>query len=322
MTNTEPSGITMQRIDRIPNPWGEKFEKNDLPSSAIIQQDVKQNEIIRAKKDPNFIELDDRQIDIQIPNLVNSCLDEMLYIETVGREPSTQRLAKLKTVAPSITRVIDRSAPGDYYHLNKNDKYKNESSMQGGDRVRSDQAAILAIVLSGIAGGWPDGELLLFLDQHILLNNNKKLNALQEKAKQAVRNSGIRIAYCGLAEEISPIKRVLNQRHIFIPKESVDFVGPEGITDTFTQTIELKDYLAANLRPGDSFIEGINLQGIRGNRMAEIVHMKPEDTNYFIYAMPTTKEGSEKYRENEIKGTVFYALTGKAAFEPVTHQIV
>lgn len=323
MTDTEPAGITFERLDRIPNPWNETFTAKDLPPRSTLIDDTRHEEVVRAKQHAEYIGLTNQELDQRVPKLIDACLSEMLEYETVGREPAEKRLAKLKEIAPTITRVIDRSAPGDYYHLNKNDKYKYDPSMQGGDRVRSDQAAILAIVLAGIKQNWPDHELLLFLNQHVLRNDNPELNALREKARQAVRDSGIRIAYSGEAHEIGPIRTALNQKNVFIPKESVDFVGPEGIKDTFTQTEKFAGYLKSNLKLKDAFIEGINLQGIRANRMARVADMVPPDTNYFIYAMPTVKGSrSSEYRGREIKGTVFYALTGKGSFEPVFHQII
>ncbi len=330
MTDTEPVGINATRLERIPNPWNETFSSTDLPqASAIIGSVFKQDlndrtgsEVARAQVHKDYIGFSQAELHEKVPALINSCLSEMLSYETVGREPAELRLTKLKTIAPSITHVIDRSAPGDYYHLNKNDKYKHDPAMQGGDRVRSDQAAILAIVLAGIKENWPDEDLLLFLNQHVLTNDNEALNALREKAKQAVTSSGIRIAYSGEAHEINPIKIALSQKNVFIPKESVDFVGPEGIHDTFTQGVEFKKYLEANIVPGNSFIEPINLQGIRASRMAQTIGMVPPETNYFIYAMPTTKHESMPYRENEIKGTVWYALTGKGSFDPVSHTLI
>lgn len=331
MADSEPVGITVARLDRIPDPWKETFTPNDLPSRASILNDIyqkdprdtKSSEIVRARQHEDFIGLTDQELDLKVPALVDACLAEMLEYETVAREPAEKRLAKLRQVAPSVTRVIDRSAPGDYYHLNKDDKYKHDPSMQGGDRVRSDQSAILAIVLSGIKENWPDSELLLFLNQHILGNNNEGLNKLREKAKGAVRNSGIRLAYSGQEDEVKAIQTVLDQKNVFIPKECVDFVGPEGIVDTLAQTKRFKEYLENNLKPGDAFVEAINLQGIRASRMAQMFGMVPPNTNYLIYAMPTIKDNmSSKYRKDEIQGTVFYALTAKASFDPAPHQII
>lgn len=330
MTNNEPVGINAARLDRIPNPWNEEFIPSDLSLRASILEEIYKTpvdrrfgEIARARQNKDFIGLTHQQIDLQIPALIDACLDEMLKYETVGREPAEKRLAKLKKVAPSITRVIDCSSAGDYYHLNKNDMYQTDPSMQGADRLRSDQTAILAIVLAGIKQGWEDKDLLLFLNQHILLTDNEELNSMREKAKQAIRDSGIRIAYSGKAYEIDPIRTVLNQKNIFIPKECVDFVGPEDIKDTYTQAEKFKEYLNANLKPGDSFIEAINLQGIRANRIAGAIGMVPKASNCYIYAMPTIKgEKSAEYRKGELRGTVFYALVGKVAFEPTPHQII
>ena len=323
MTNIEPVGITVARLDRIPRPWNEAFSPTDLPLRTPILEKIYLNELPKAKQHKNFIGLTDEQLELQVPALVDACLAEMLEYETLARESAQKRLAKLKEIAPSVTRVIDRSAPGDYYHLNKTDKYQFDPAMQGGDRLRSDQAAILAVVLAGIKQGWEDKDLLLFLNQHVLLNDNEELNALREKAKRAIKDSGIRIAYSGEAHEIDPIRTVLNQKNVFIPKDCVDFVGPEGIKDTYTQAEKFREYLQANLKSGDSFIEPINLQGIRASRMAGAVGMIPEGTSYYIYAMPTVKgERSQEYRDREIKGTVFYALIAKASFDPTPHKII
>lgn len=331
MADYEPVGINAERFDRIPQPWTETFIPDNLPSRNSILEDIyqkcptdtKSGEIIKAKQQKDFIGLTEQQLDFQVPALVDACLSEMLEFELTGRESAENRLAKLKQIARIVTRVIDRSAPGDYYHLNKGDKYKHDPSMQGGDRMRSDQAAILAIVLSGIKENWSDKQLLLFLNQHILFTDNEELNALRETAKRAVRHSGIRLVYSGQEDEIRAIRAVLNQKNVFIPKECVDFLGPEGITDTLDQTKRLAEYLKNNLEPREAFIEPINLQGIRASRMAQATQMVPTGNSYVVYAMPTIGDSrSLEYRKDEIKGTVFYVLTGKASFNPVPYKLI
>jgi len=334
MSDHEPVAINTTSLEKIPNPWNDAFSEVNLPPHNLILEELyhvrstgeppgKDGEVIRAKQSEGFIEMADSELDIKVTDLVDSCLKEMLEYETIARESPEKRLAKLKQIAPYVTHIIDRSAPGDYYHLNKDDKYKDDPVMQGADRVRSDQTAILTIVLSGIKENWLDRELLLFLNQHVLLNDNEGLNALREKAKEAVRKSGIRLVYNGREDEVKAIKTVLNQKNIFIPKECVDFLGPEGIINTIDQTKMFAEYLKRNLNLGDAFLEAINLQGIRASRFAQAFSMTPPDTNYFIYAMPTVKDDrSLKYRNDEIRGTVFYALTGKASFDPCPHELI
>ncbi len=330
MIDNESVGITRERINQIPDTWNQPFTPNDIPSVASILEEVNQDpnlenkgEISKAKANKDYIGLTDDELAIRIPEFINSCLLEMTQYEEVSRQPAEERLRKLREVAPTVTRIIDLAAPGDYYHLVKEDRFKGDPPMRGADRVRSDQAAILGIVLAGIKENWPEEDLLLFLNQHVLTTDNPQLNGLREKAKQALQNSGIRLVYAGREDEVQAIKTVLNQKNIFIPKECVDFIGPEGIDNTIDQTRRIKEYLHDNLRPGDSFIEPLNIQGIRSMRMANKYGMVPQDTNAFVYAMPTaTGETALGYRRREIRGAVFYSLTDQATFAPVVHKVI
>ena len=323
MTDFEPVVITKGRLNQIPTPWNEPFNSIvDLPMGLVILDEVfyepkdpknpddKPGEVLKAKRDSNYIGLTDEDLKTKVPWLVADCINEMSEYELAARQPAIERLKKLREIAPKIKRIIVRSAPGDYKHLNKNDRYKDDPAMQGADRLRSDQAAILAIVLAGIKEGWSEQNLLLFLNQHILTNDNEELNELREKAVQAVADSGIRLVYTGREDEIKSIKILLNQKHIFIPKESVDILGPEGIDNTIDQTKEFAKYLKDNLAPGDGFIEPINIQGIRSMRMASAYEMIPSGTSAYTYAMPTSGGyKSQEYKKGEIRGTIFYALT-------------
>lgn len=336
MTDFEPVVITKGRLNQIPTPWNEPFNSFvDLPMGLVILDEVfyepkdpknandKPGEVMKAKLDANYIGMSDEKLGTEIPNLVSACLEEMVGYETAARRPVAERLKKLREIAPTIKRIIVRSAPGDYKHLNKNDRYKDDPAMQGADRLRSDQAAILAVVLAGIKEGWSEQDLLLFLNQHILTNDNEELNNLREKASMAVAKSGIRLVYTGREDEIKAIKTVLNQKHIFIPEESVDILGPEGIDNTIDQTRELAKYLKKNLIPGDGFIEPTNIQGIRSMRAAAACEMIPPGITAHVYAMPTLGGSkSLEYKKGEIKGTVFYALTKQASFNPAPYTMV
>ena len=336
MTDFEPVVITKGRLNQIPTPWNEPFNSIvDLPMGLVILDEVfyepkdpknpddKPGEVLKAKNDSNYIGLTDEDLKTKVPWLVADCINEMSEYELAARQPAIERLKKLREIAPKIKRIIVRSAPGDYKHLNKNDRYKDDPAMQGADRLRSDQAAILAIVLAGIKEGWSEQNLLLFLNQHILTNDNEELNELREKAVQTVADSGIRLVYTGREDEIKSIKILLTQKHIFIPKESVDILGPEGIDNTIDQTREFAKYLKDNLAPGDGFIEPINIQGIRSMRMAAAYEMIPSGTSAYTYAMPTSGGyKSQEYKKGEIRGTVFYALTKQASFDPAPCTMV
>src|SRR3989344_4066717 len=134
MSDNEPTGINRAILDRIPNPWNETFERKDLPSKESILTGIhkvhpsdwaEKGEIQRARENNNYIGLTDQEMDTMLPTFIDSLLDEMYTYETLGREPLEKRLTRLKQIAPFITRVIDRSAPGNYYHLNKADKYQS-----------------------------------------------------------------------------------------------------------------------------------------------------------------------------------------------------
>ncbi len=326
MTDTEPVGITRDRIGQIPDARSlpfEPFAPDGIPSASSILESVNHDEIPKAKANKDYNGKTDEELGIGIPQLVDDCLSEMMLYEKISRQSAKERLEKLREVAPSVTRIVDFSAPGDYYHLTKEDRFKKEPAMIGADRVRSDQAAILAIVLAGIKENWPEEELLLFLNQHVLTSDNPELNKLREKAKQAVTKSGIRLVYSGREDEVKAIETVLNQKNIFIPKECVDFLGPEGIENTVGQIRETKKYLGKYLKDGDSYIVPINVQGIRGMRMAEEYQMTPPGTKALVYAMPTsTGESAFNYRSGEVKGTVFYYLTKKASLNPADRRII
>ena len=336
MSDTEPVVITAGRLNQIPTPWNEPFNSDiDLPHGYAILDEVfyepkdpknpddKPGEVLKAKLDASYIGITDEDLKTKVPWLVADCINEMSEYELAARQPAIERLKKLREIAPKIKRIIVRSAPGDYKHLNKNDRYKDDPAMQGADRLRSDQAAILAIVLAGIKEGWSEQNLLLFLNQHILTNDNEELNELREKAVQAVAKSGIRLVYTGRKDEIKSIKILLTQKHIFIPKESVDVLGPEGIDNTIDQTREFAKYLKNNLAPSDAFIEPVNIQGIRSMRTAAPYEMIPPGIKAYVYAMPTmSAPTSLEYKKGEIKGTIFYALTKQASFDPAPHTMV
>ena len=332
MSDTEPVGITQKRLDQLPAVWHERFELSDLPHGLVILDNVfhqprnsedKPGEVLNAKKHPDYIGKTDQELYKFVSDLISDCLTEMADYERISREPVEERLKHLKEVATIITRILIPSAPGTYYRLNKEDRYKDDPAMQGAGRLREDQAALLAIVIAGIKEGWPDEELLVFLKEHVLTSNNQKLNALREKARGAVLHTGIRLAYSGREDEIKAVDRVLNQTNSFIPRDCVDFLGPEGVDNTVDQIKKYKEYLQSNLKPGKAYIIPINAQGIRSMRMAGAFHMVPPETTTYVYAMPTlTGWQAEDYRTKEIKGTVFYTLTNQASFTPTPHTLI
>jgi len=333
MPDTEPVGITQNRLSLISAPWNEPFIPNDLPTAASIlekvfqkpdsEKKIKAGEVINAKNEADYIGMSNEELKVEVPRLINKCLDEMSPYETISRKPAKERLVDLKKIADDVTIVLVRSSAGDYYHLNKEDRYKDDPSMQGAERVRSDQATILAIVLAGIKAKWPDEELLLFLNQHVLTDDNQQIQALREKARQAILDSKIRIVYTGREDEVWAANIVLRQKNIFIPSERVDILDPKEIDNTVDQTKKLAEYLHNNLQPGEAVIEPSNIQGIRSMRMAKACGMIPPHNKAYIYAMGTVGgEKSLKYRTDEVKGTVFYALTGQAAFDPAPYTII
>ncbi len=338
MSDSEPFGqtgaITHESLPKIPNPWDDEYDVADLPTYIDILSQVNPigigmrasiptAEVYKAQNHQDYIGLTESQLDEAVPKFIHACLAEMNQYETISRESSKIRLEKLRKIAPNIKVILDRSAPGDYYHLFKDDRMKDVPATRGADRLRSDQAAILAIVIAGINQGWEEDDLLLFLDKHVLTNDDPKLNALQDKAKAAIRESGIRIAYSGRPDEALAIDAVLHQRHIFIPKENVDILPPEEVDNTLDQNRQFKEYLAKNLKAGESYIEPTNIQGIRSMRMAEKHSMIPPKRKGYVYAMPTnTDVQAVQYRSNEIKGALYYWLTGQASSVPAPHEVI
>jgi len=196
LDTTEPAGVRI-RMYEIPVPGNEPFSKASLPTSASIitglfqqadpQNKIKGGEVFNARQSKDLLEkYQDRSDADLIPDVskvVQDSLNEIIEYQTLSREPVTVRLAKLKEIASSVTRVVVQSAPGNYYDPEKEDRYKGISATNGLDRLRSDQGAILSIVLSGIKNGdWTDEELMLFLNKHILTNDDQKLNALRHKS--------------------------------------------------------------------------------------------------------------------------------------------
>jgi len=181
----------------------------------------------------------------------------------------------------------------------------------------------LAIVIAGIKNEWPEEELLLFLNTHVLTNDDPKLNALKEKARKAVQKSGIRLVYSGRPDEASAIERVLSKQNVFIPRDSVDILPPNEVDNTLDQTRQFKKYLQERMKDGEAFIEPTNIQGIRSSRMDQKQSMIPPGIQGYIYAMPTVVDDAAKdYRKKEVKGALKYALVGQATFEPSSHELI
>ncbi|PIZ62478.1 hypothetical protein COY16_04140 [Candidatus Roizmanbacteria bacterium CG_4_10_14_0_2_um_filter_39_13] len=314
----------------IPDRRKEFYTRDTLPKADVIlralyqkeelDKNIKPGEIERAKSDhKKFIGL----ANLEIEKLVDDCIDEMDTYETISREPPEERLRKIRLIAHDTDLVVVYSAPGDYYHDRKKDRYQNDPAMVAADRLRDDQAAILAIVIAGIRENWSDHDLLLFLEKHVLTNDDPILNNLKEDARQAVAKHKIRIVYTGREDEVAVVERIRKKKNLFIPGECIDILPPENIDNTVDQTKELGAYLKKNLAKGEKFIVPMNLQGGRSMRMANEFGMIPEHTHAIVFAMPTmVGPDAINYRTGEIKGTVYRVLTGDASFEPAPHIII
>lgn len=341
-----PTGaITIERLPLIPNPRSIPYREGDLPTmfdilAAVSHQDtdstISAGEISRAKLDKRYIGLSDNELGNQVPTFINKCLEEIDLYEKISRRDVKERLKALREIASRVKVIFCRSAAGDYYHFFKNDRMKtgnfyssdkkdstkHDPASLAADRLRSDQTAILAIVLAGINAEppWPDEELLLFLSKHILTNDDKDLNALKEKARNAVQNSGIRITYSGRIDEEKAIRTVLRQPGSFIPEECVDILPPK-VDNTVDQTKQFKAFLEdLKLENGDIVIEPINIQGIRSRRADKLYEMIPPGISAYTYAMATSDAAT--LRANEIKGGIYNWLTGQASSDPAPHELI
>jgi hypothetical protein len=174
------SNVVSATVDVVPNPLLEPYTISDFPNTEqLVEQMLMTNvdptkggEVQRAQLTAHPLIMPESMLREGLRGAVQDCITEMRNLEAVAREPAEQRLERLKLVAPQISTVLDFSAAGDYYHYRKNDRYEHSRTAWGMDRVRADQAAILAIVLSGIRQGWQDADLLSFLNLYIFTNNN------------------------------------------------------------------------------------------------------------------------------------------------------
>ncbi|OGK12779.1 hypothetical protein A3A93_02695 [Candidatus Roizmanbacteria bacterium RIFCSPLOWO2_01_FULL_38_12] len=127
------------------------------------------------------------------------------------------------------------------------------------------------------------------------------------------------------ADRLSQIPDYRNQwysRTEHLPK-SEDILPPDDIDNSIDQTIQIGDYLRNNLRQNEAFMEVINTQGIRSMRMAKQQNMIPDSAQAYVYAMPTVGgPQAMEYRTREVKGTVFYALTGQSSFGAAKYELI
>ncbi len=319
--------ITPYNIHSIEGPWKTAFQPSiHLPTEKSVMDRIleEDGEAEKAEIDPN-----NERIIKDVRKLISDCRIEMLRYERVARRPANKRLKDLRHVAESIDLIIDISAPGNYYFLNKDDRYFQNQVMQGEDRRRSDQAAILSIVLAGIKAGWPEQELLLFLEQHVLTDKNVELNALKIKARQTLSQSNLKLIYVGRDDEIGPVRRVLD-KNSFIPKEYVKVLGPEKGDSTLGQADLLKKFFLDSFDDSKGIMMPINVQGPRTLRILAATTGLSYANNLYIYAMPTSTEGSDptiatdaiEYRVRELKGTAYYCMLKKAAFKPLPYILI
>lgn len=327
MTDNEPSlastgTITPNYLNSLAYELTNPYPQALFPQKEDIAREVMPDEVERAKQSSQYVNIPNDKLPDEVDKFIESYLKEMTQYEQVARQSPQERLRKLKEIAPRIKKVVVRSAPGDYKHAFKKDKYKDIPAMQAADRLRADQAAMLAVVLAGIREGWDDEILLSFLNTRVLRDFNPQIDRYREMARNAVVKRGIRIVYTGNENEVYAMQKLLShENNTWIPKDSVDVLDHSHINDTLDQTKQLTEHLS-RLKTGDGFIELTNVQGARSARMDQMHGLIPDGCMGYQFVMPTSGEGELAYRTGEVKGALYYWLSGNASEKPAPYVLI
>jgi len=260
----------------------------------------------------------------------NSLHTEMYRLETAALEyqgiPLTPDLAK------QIKLFIRYSGSGTYYQPVKNDKYYDKAWANNLDRIGADAAAVIGIKAAGLATGKDFSQLTAHPRFPVKIDDLAHIAQSRQAVHESITSAGVRFLYTGREDETTAINGVLSNASAFIPKAAVDVripkVAPGQEINTFTQTVDLKKYLEmqkANglLRQGDrialvSFVP----QAIRILRMMQQLDAIPKNIQLSVVPLATPQNGLPEYPLQEIKDTMYYIFTGKAATKSPEYSVI
>lgn len=323
-----PDLINPDTVKYIPNPQEEgSFDPSVLPVAEEVLFEMQQplGEIQLAMQD-GLVGFTDNDVIPLARKTIGTINHEIYLNEQFARKPISSET--LREIAGKIGFVVLISRPGTYSALNKpsDPAYNSNPALQGADRLNSDSGAAIGIVLAGIKTGiLTEEEIKIFLKTRMLKHNDPLLEPLKEKARRALIRSDMRFVYTGKKPETEAIQRILSRDSSFVPRDSVDFLDHNRITNTLTQVQELKSYFEdkkiTETGRGVLFVTD-TVQMPRFSRMANKAEMLPQVSRAYIHPRAISKNGFTPYAKGEIKGTFRAILTGKASAEPMTSTFI
>lgn len=215
-----------------------------------------------------------------------------------------------KDIAQEPILFFNPSKPGLYKWLKKRkfpDAYAHEAFAPGIERKGADTAAQLAIISAGL---YNDLDLTAF-SKEPLLGFNRELDLQKDMVRVTLLNSPHKILYMGNHEETADIEKVLSGNS-FIPRECVDVVNPNKITDTVSQVNQLHTYLRSNTQYKRVVTVVTSAQAARILNMYEYFDAIPAGMELYIFPLPIPDIGLGVYERNEIAGLHARRYLGQA----------
>ena len=300
------------------------------PIAEDILAEIAQSgaEIERAQKQQSCLPLSPEEIKQLANELASAALAEM---ETLDGAAANQKLILTQETIDKTALIVCFSKPGTYDKVFKKDKYRDFPWSWGMDRYGADAAAFLGIHIAATK----TNQVFAGFYSNPSQRSYKYLEPWRNVIGASI-DSNIRFLYSGRAadlrsgtpnDETAAIRKVLNSDQAFIPESAVD-IRETGISDTYSQVVDLKQYLEENyqkglIKPGSRIVlVSFTPQAVRILRMCAQVKPLPEKVELSVLPLPTPKAGLYEYPFIETKGIIFYTLTQRAALQSIPYTLL
>lgn len=294
------------------------YEKSDLPTVSEVLEAGK-GDVLRARSQEGSLSMPDSDIE----HLASDCLSEINRIEMAARNPDRWKISA--SDAKHTRLIVDFSGPGTYLLPFKEDRYVSKPWAALMDRKRADTAAILGIHLAGIVTG---NDYSVFTKLRLLDGLDPSLNELRPDVQKSIYDANIHFLYLGTHQEAKAIHKAVQSPSSFIPPYMVDVIEnfeDRPIDNTTDQVLALKEFFRNKtniFQPNDRIDFVLGPQAVRVFRMCRQFEAIPQALVSQVFPEPTPEIGIHEYPLNEIRGAIFYTITGKSHINPSPYIII